>query len=147
MKLAPVEWIFFDVGETLVDESVPIQDIIEQLLQAAGRRGITLENRVIRDLWMESHKRFAPFPMGDILQTLFPDPVLRQAIWKDMKYRKDLDRPFPDSKGLLERLSGSYRIGIIANQSAGTAERLQKLRPAGAYRSRLLLRGDRARQA
>ncbi|SDT49954.1 8-oxo-dGTP diphosphatase/putative hydrolase of the HAD superfamily [Paenibacillaceae bacterium GAS479] len=125
MMNLPLKWIFFDVGETLVDESEPIEDIIRQLIAAAGRRGIVVARDHVRELWMEAHKRYSPFPMADILQTLFPDTTLRQAIWSEMKYRKELDRPFPESRGILQRLSASYRIGIIANQSAGTADRLR----------------------
>lgn len=125
MMNSPLKWIFFDVGETLVDESEPIEDIIRQLIAAAGRRGIAVSRGHVRELWMEAHKRFSPFPMADILQTLFPDAALRQAIWSEMKYRKELDRPFPESRGILERLSSRYRIGVIANQSAGTADRLR----------------------
>ncbi len=125
VKSNPVEWIFFDVGETLVDESAPIADIISQLIRAAGRRGIAVCERDIREAWMQAHERFSPFPMADILLRLFPDDALRQAIWKEMKYRKELDKPFPEAKSLLQSLSGSYRIGVIANQSAGTVHRLE----------------------
>ncbi|MGN7453643.1 HAD family hydrolase [Paenibacillus pasadenensis] len=121
----PLKWIFFDVGETLVDESEPIEDITRQLIAAAGRRGIAVRREQVRELWMEAHRRFSPFPMADILQELFPDGELRRAIWSEMKYRKELDRPFPDALGILKRLRRDYRIGIIANQSAGTADRLR----------------------
>ena len=39
-------WLFFDIGETLVDESKPIRDVMEQFKQAADLLGytFTLEN-------------------------------------------------------------------------------------------------------
>lgn len=32
---------------------------------------------------------------------------------------------YPEAKGCLERLKGKYKLGIIANQPVGTAERLR----------------------
>ena len=37
---------------------------------------------------------------------------------------KELEKLYPQSREVLQKLQGSYRLGIIANQSAGTVERL-----------------------
>ncbi|MBN1778499.1 MAG: HAD family hydrolase [Clostridiales bacterium] len=40
-------------------------------------------------------------------------------------YPSELDRAYPEAKPLLEKLSKTYKIGVIANQSRGAAERLE----------------------
>ena len=47
-------------------------------------------------------------------------------ILNKVKYLKELEEPYFDTSKILEQLSGRYSIGIIANQSFGTEERLKR---------------------
>src|SRR5438132_10991663 len=42
------------------------------------------------------------------------------------RYDKELESPYEDAEQTLRALSSRYRIGVIANQPAGTEERLAK---------------------
>ncbi len=120
-----MDWIFFDVGDTLVDESFPIEDSINQFVEQARRRGYGFGSEEVRQAVMDAHRRFVSFPMRDVMEQLIPTEEERSIIRSGMKYRKELEQPFPDAKPLLERLSAVCRIGVIANQSVGTAGRLE----------------------
>lgn len=41
------------------------------------------------------------------------------------KWESQYERLYEDTKACLKKLSGIYKIGVIANQSLGTCERLQ----------------------
>ena len=51
---------------------------------------------------------------------------LRGRLKAEVTWRKDLEKPYPEARHVLNALSERYRIGIIANQSPGTEARLDK---------------------
>ena len=51
---------------------------------------------------------------------------LRGRLKAEVKWRKELERPYPEARHVLSALSERYRIGIIANQPLGTEARLEK---------------------
>jgi HAD superfamily hydrolase (TIGR01549 family) len=59
------------------------------------------------------------------IRTLISDERHREQIQEKLKFRKELEKPFASADAVLKELSHHYRIGIIANQSPGTAERLE----------------------
>ncbi|MFC4778955.1 HAD family hydrolase [Paenibacillus sp. GCM10023252] len=120
------DWMFFDVGETLVDESPPLEDIFHQLVQQAELRRVRLAVDDIRQLFIQAHTSFDPSPMSYVMKALIPSEELRGLIRAGMKYNKRLEQPFPDAKRLLDAAAPYVRIGIIANQSEGTAARLKE---------------------
>jgi HAD superfamily hydrolase (TIGR01549 family) len=63
--------------------------------------------------------------MKAAIRTYIHDEDHRKQIQDKLKFRKELERPFPSAAKVLERLSHYYRIGIIANQSPGTETRLE----------------------
>lgn len=104
-----IKWIFFDIGSTLVDES-DCYDI---------RFKETTENT-------------------DISCQKFKDKVIELAAASDNPYKeavkyfclqktkwyKELEKPYPFTESVLSELSKKYKLGIIANQSAGSKQRL-----------------------
>lgn len=121
-----ISWIFFDVGETLVDESKPIRESIRQFVDNAATLGYQIEPHIVEQSLIHYHGLFSTFPMRQVMEQLVPSEADRLEIRKGMAYRKDWDEPFPDAVGILEQLSRHYKLGIIANQSAGTAARLEQ---------------------
>ncbi|AJY73908.1 HAD family hydrolase [Paenibacillus beijingensis] len=126
MNTKRIKWFFFDVGETLVDESEPIRDIIGQFVEQASLLGWPLRHEEALDAFMEAHRSFSPFPMQDVMKKFIKSDADIAAVRSAMKYRKELEKPFPQAKELLRKLAQNYRIGIIANQSAGTTSRLER---------------------
>ncbi|NHN28906.1 HAD family hydrolase [Paenibacillus agricola] len=121
-----ISWIFFDIGETLVDESKPIGDSIEQFVQQAGKLGYSIEAPTVKQALMDYHRQLCEFPMRHVMKQLVPSEQDRLAIWKAMAFRKELEEPYPESLKVLSTLQPHYKIGIIANQSKGTVSRLEK---------------------
>jgi HAD superfamily hydrolase (TIGR01662 family) len=121
-----ISWIFFDVGETLVDESKPIRSSIEQFVHMAGKLGRQIEPQAVEQSLMDYYRQNCEFPMRNVIQQWFPSEQDRLEIRKGMSYRKDWDEPFPEAYEVLDKLHRHYNIGIIANQSAGTASRLEQ---------------------
>jgi 8-oxo-dGTP diphosphatase/putative hydrolase of the HAD superfamily len=121
-----ISWIFFDVGETLVDESKPIRNSIEQFVLNAGKLGYRIEPQTVEQALMDYHRQNCEFPMRNVMKQLVPSEEDRLEIRKGMAYRKDWDEPYPEANEVLNKLYTHYNIGIIANQSAGTASRLEQ---------------------
>jgi HAD superfamily hydrolase (TIGR01549 family) len=121
-----MRWIFFDVGDTLVDESKPLRSSIEQFIRYANERGYGITKESVYEGINEGFKALHPSPMRLLMETLINSDADRSYIRSSMKYEKQLEHPFPEAKALLERLAIRYKIGIIANQSAGTSARLEQ---------------------
>ncbi|MFC0333536.1 HAD family hydrolase [Paenibacillus sepulcri] len=124
--LRGIEWIFFDLGETLIDESQAINESIRQFISAAGELDFDFSAEQVRLAIREAYRQFADFPMRSVMEQWVPIAEQRTQIRQGMKYRKDLERPFAAAIPLLEELSSRYRLGIIANQGPGTQERIGK---------------------
>lgn len=107
----PIRWLFFDVGSTLVDESAAYDRRIREMI--AG-------TEVTYEQFQQKREEFARQNLrGDLEAAAFFG--LTKTPW----HHED-ERPYPDAEMVLAALHGrGYRIGVIANQSAGTADRLR----------------------
>ncbi|WP_274652069.1 HAD family hydrolase [Paenibacillus humicola] len=122
----PIRWIFFDLGETLIDESEAINESIRQFVSGAEEIGFRFSPEQVKHGVREAYRQFSGFPMRTVMERLIPTEDLREQVRRSMKYRKDLERPFPDSLPLLAALSRRHKLGIIANQGPGTLERIAR---------------------
>lgn len=106
-----IKWLFFDVGSTLVDET---ECYNQRIRDAISGTDITFEQ------FGEKRIEFAKQNLkGDLEAIKFFG--LTKTPW-----HKELETPYPEAEKLLKTLSErGYKIGIIANQSAGTADRLE----------------------
>ena len=110
MNNKKIKWIFFDLGSTLIDESDCVEYRIQELLKqpnAPSRE--TLERRMIE---LASQNRL---PYKDAAAEFGLETV---------KWPKHLEKMYEGVQELLEKLIVRYRLGIIANQSMGTEQRL-----------------------
>ncbi|QGQ98012.1 HAD family hydrolase [Paenibacillus psychroresistens] len=123
---ARIRWIFFDIGETLVDETKPIRDILEQFIQASHQLGYSFQLQEVEQAMMYYHSQLCEHPMREVMSQLVPSEKHRAEIRQYMKYKKDLEEPFPEAREVLQQLTGLFQMGIIANQNAGTVERLKR---------------------
>lgn len=106
-----IEWLFFDIGSTLVDEHLVYEHIFRDIAELTN-----LDYTLIHDEALEYYRQNKK---GDIeLGTKYNLPKRKWHIEDEMLYN--------DAPKCLETLSKKYRIGIIANQSLGTKNRLEK---------------------
>ena len=107
-----IQWLFFDIGSTLVDESKAYEHRIKD----------TVRNSSI------SYEQFYNTMLGLARQGLngYNEAVnyfgLRQAPW-----HSEDECLYPEVVSTLNTLSERYKIGIIANQLPGMQERLNKM--------------------
>lgn len=104
-----IEWIFFDLGSTLIDESECVKRRCEVIIDSNNINKDEFYNRVKECAKTDSYA------------------VIAAAIYYGVEIPRwfgELERLYPDTKKVLEHLSQKYKLGIIANQVAGTQERI-----------------------
>lgn len=112
MILTNIKWIFFDIGSTLVDESVAYRNRIERTI---AKTDIGYDEFYQRMVEISKHNQNA-------YNKALEEYSLKKAIWNS-----DDEFVYPEAENGLSELSKHYKIGIIANQNLGSEERLDKL--------------------
>lgn len=104
------EWLFFDIGSTLVDEHLAYEARIRKIAEAANT---TYDNvyQTALDFYKQNKK-------GDREITKLFGVSLPS-------WDKEYETLYGDTVQCLDYLSGKYKIGVIANQSLGTQQRLE----------------------
>lgn len=123
--LEKVRWVFFDLGYTLINEDGAAFGRLQQVCDSLAELGVTTAVAdLVRGL-EEASERYDPSPFVSVLDGLIPDPEHQDFVRKSGRYPKELEKPYPDAESLLLSLADRYQLGVIANQPAGTEERLQ----------------------
>ena len=104
-----MKWIFFDLGATLVDES----DVYLSRCEYATRQLNISREDFMKKVYEEAK--------------ICPTPI--RAAAKDYgvilpEWDNSLEKLYHATPGMLSDLYGKYKLGIIANQSAGTQYRI-----------------------
>ena len=120
-----VRWLFFDLGYTLINEGAAAMGRLSQASDALRQRGINVSTDKLHDALEAASARFDPNPFGNVLQAFTDDDDVIAFVRSSGRYPKELEAPYPHTRRLLARLSGQYKLGVIANQPPGTPERLQ----------------------
>lgn len=106
-----VEWLFFDVGSTLVNEEKVYMHRLHNIADEVREPLEKIYEKAI-NLYKENKK-------GDLeLLKVYGLPKQKWYFEEEELYSEAID--------CLEELSKKYKIGIIANQELGTSERLEK---------------------
>lgn len=105
------EWLFFDIGWTLFNEYAALEDRLRKIAEAANS---TYEYVYETALNFYKQNQKGDSATAKLLGVSLP-------VWK-----KEYETPYPEAAQCLEFLSGKYKIGVIANQSLGTEQRLEK---------------------
>jgi len=108
--LKQIKCIFFDVGSTLVDESVAYNNRIKRAIKNTAVNYDEFYDKMIE--FYRQNKR------GDKEAAKFFGLALPEWDSND-------EFAYPQAKKCLKNLSKDYNIGIIANQNFGTEQRLQ----------------------
>ena len=104
-------WIFFDLGSTFIDESACTEYRNKALLAQPGA-----PSREVLERYMHESAARNGLPYKD---------AAREFGLKMINWPKHLEKLYPSVPELLEKLSRKYKLGIIANQSLGTEERMK----------------------
>lgn len=106
-----IEWLFFDVGSTLVDES----KVYEYRMRTVARHvGVTYEY-----VYNTAMKFYKQNKKGDL-------EIMKLLNVEKPKWKFEYEVLYEDAEECLKNLSSKYKIGVIANQSLGTADRLEQ---------------------
>ena len=106
-----LKWLFFDLGSTLVDERECIDWRAKKIIEKGS-----LDEKEFMDKVAEFAKTnsFAVMSAAEYFGVEVP------------KWPKELEKLYDDTITVLKNLAPKYKLGIIANQSAGTLERIEK---------------------
>ncbi len=107
-----IKWIFFDIGSTLVDESVAYKNRIERTI---SNTDVSYDEFYQRMVEISKHSQNA-------YNLVLTEYGLNKVTWNS-----DDEFVYPEAENCLSELSKHYKIGIIANQNFGSQERLDKL--------------------
>lgn len=105
-----IQWIFFDVGSTLVDESRAYEHRFLDIARAADRSYEEIYQYAL-SLYEMNHK-------GDL------ETAIKYGVEIPEWHQED-ESLYQGVPQLLEGLGKCFKIGIIANQPLGTEERLR----------------------
>lgn len=104
-----IKWLFFDVGSTLMNEEKVYEHRMRDMA-AAVKEPYEKIYEIAMNFYRQNKK-------GDLeTAKLFGLPKQKWYVEDEVLYE--------DAKVCLEKLSRKYKIGVIANQSLGTEERL-----------------------
>lgn len=106
-----IEWIFFDVGSTLMNEEIPFNRKFEEISKKA--------NVLFEEVYEKAIEFYKDNKKGDIEVARFYK--VDYGEWDntgEYLYSEALDS--------LKQLASKYKIGIIANQPPGTDTRLKE---------------------
>lgn len=107
-----IEWIFFDIGSTLVDESKAYEHRIKDTIQNTN-----ITYKQFCNLMID----FAKQGKNGYIE------AAKELNLKITKWHSEDEFLYPNTIRTLKLLSEKYKIGIIANQPLGTQERLNKM--------------------
>lgn len=123
-RFAQAEWLFFDIGYTLIDETPAVLARAEAAVPVLAEHGVRTNVTQILAGYEEAARRFAPGPFLDALVGLLDGRVEKEALRRQLPYRTDLETSYDRADEVLSALHGRFRLGVIANQLPGSAARL-----------------------
>lgn len=105
-----IQWIFFDIGSTLIDESECLKLRYREAVAGTAISTDEFEKKVIE--FSKQNLR------GDHAAVKYYG--IEMPVW-----HKEAEKPYAEAQSVLTQLTvKGYRLGVIANQSPGTKDRL-----------------------
>lgn len=121
-----IEWIFLDLGWTLVDETRAHRARLRGVCERVRGYGMRHSVDELMRMCEQAATNFAPSPFRAMLARLDLAEEQRRAIASAVRYAKELEVLYPGVPEMLETLSRKFRLGVVANQSEGTDKRLSE---------------------
>lgn len=106
-----IKWIFFDIGSTLVNESAAFRKRVEKTVANTNISYDDFYNKMVE---ISKHNQNGYHKALEYYG-------LAMAPWNS-----DDEFVYPEAEECLRKLSKKYKIGVIANQTFGSEERLEK---------------------
>ncbi len=125
-RLAGAEWLFFDLGGTLFDATAAVRGRAEAFVPHLAQLGIKVSAAQMVTAVYETATRFAPAPMVDAMVALSVGQLDTGQVRDAAPYDHALEKVRDGAREVVARLAKSYRLGVLANQKPGGAERLQQ---------------------
>ena len=125
-QLQACRWIFFDLGYTLIDESVAEAARFDEIASIAQTKGVNVSVKRLQIAQRNAWARMEKKPVMTGLDDALGGSEHTKTILKEGRYRKELEKPFPRCHKLLSHLQANFRLGVLANQPPGTPDRLRK---------------------
>lgn len=127
-----IEWIFFDIGGVLADESAAKKMRQELDLKILKGFGLDISMKDVEDKWPE-----ASAMMGHLDENIFSiflkDDALASEAALQFKEERKKYPPYeklkfikPEAKSVVKEMGRKYKIGVIANQPASVRKELQE---------------------
>ena len=110
--MTDIKWLFFDIGSTLIDESIAYRKRIERTIA---------DTDISYD---EFYRKMVEVSKQN--QDAYNSAVAVYGLNK-IPWNSDDEIVYPEAEECLRELSKRYKIGIIANQNPGSRERLEKM--------------------
>ena len=124
--LQDAHWLFFDMGNTLISEEASTACRIQRIADALSRHGLSHSIEDIAFRYRAASEQFAPRLGPTAIEMLTDDLELRKLVAAEASYPREMEFPFDGALETLQSLSGRYKIGVIANQTMGSKERLTR---------------------
>ncbi|HEM5162771.1 TPA: HAD hydrolase-like protein, partial [Streptococcus suis] len=113
-----IEWIFFDLGSTLLDEEAAYGYYIDKCVKKLE----SLDIEVSSDSYKKKMAEYAHQSLDPICATWhYFAPTEPRPLWTNEGVSL-----YPETIDALEKLSQNYRLGIIANQSSSIRDLLKE---------------------
>ncbi|MCE2441004.1 MAG: HAD family hydrolase [Candidatus Latescibacteria bacterium] len=119
-----IEWIFLDLGWTLVDETRAHRARLKGVCERMAGIGLRHSVDELMRLCEQAATDFAPSPFRGMRARLeLPEGRIR-TLADSASYAHENEVLYPGVPEILEALSRQFKLGVIANQSEGTEKRL-----------------------
>ena len=127
------QYIFFDLGWTLEDETAAQVRRAEEAVAAATAFGVATSATRILELQEDGAAQHVPSVFRYALRQIGLNEEQAAAVKRRASWDKGLLFLYPDSRAVLNQLSERHFLGLIANQSPGTERRLHDYGIAGLF--------------
>lgn len=118
-------WIFFDLGGTLIDETIQEESIVNMIVSEFTGLGIAYSQFDVYKAMKDASISYDSVVKGTV-RNLSKTPKQYNDIINKVVYVHDLELLYPHVVQMLEQLSKQYNLGVIANQAVGAESRLKK---------------------
>ncbi len=104
-----ITWLFFDLGSTLIDETDVLKSRCDYAINA---KNLNRDEFMAKVCEMAQTSATAVFTAAKFYGVTLPP------------WNSSLEKLYPETPAVLEKLAQKYKLGIIANQVEGTQKRI-----------------------
>lgn len=117
-----MEWVFFDVGNVLMDERPWVAWYVERTFEELRKVATDLDRETFDRFHEESLQQTGRLPMSFVTEQIFTSPevafAFRQRYWQDAMHQYyALNGVAEGMFAVLDSLKPHYPLGVIANQT------------------------------